>query len=51
MSSGMIGPVQAKTIIEAGKALQAAGVLDAALDMTAITNGMIDPSYAKAIGA
>ncbi len=51
MSSGMIGPVQAKTIIDAGKALQAAGVLDAALDMTAITNGMIDPSYAKAIGA
>ncbi len=51
MASGMIGDVQAKTISDAGKALQAAGVLDAALDMVAITKGMIDPSYAQAIGA
>ena len=51
MSSGMIGEVQAKTIIEAGKALQAAGVLDPAADVTAITNKMIDPSFARAIGA
>ncbi len=51
MSSGMIGAVQATTIIDAGKALQSAGVLDTALDMTAITNGMIDPSFARAIGA
>jgi sulfonate transport system substrate-binding protein len=51
MSSGMIGEVQAKTIIEAGKALQAAGVLDAGVDVTAVTNGMIDSSYARAIGA
>jgi sulfonate transport system substrate-binding protein len=51
MSSGMIGETQAKTIIEAGKALQAAGVLDASVDVTAVTNGMIDPSYARAIGA
>ena len=51
LTSGMIGEVQAKTIIDAGKALQAAGVLDAALDMTAIANGMIDSSYARAIGA
>ena len=51
LASGMIGEVQAKTIIDAGKALQAAGVLDAALDMTAIANGMIDSSYARAIGA
>ena len=47
----MIGDVQAKTIIEAGKALQAAGVLDASVDVTAVTNAMIDPSYARAIGA
>ena len=51
MSSGMIGETQAQTIIEAGKALQAAGVLDASVDVTAVTNGMIDPSYARAIGA
>jgi sulfonate transport system substrate-binding protein len=51
MSSGMIGETQAKTIVEAGKALQAAGVLDATLDVTAITNGMIDPSYVRAIAA
>ncbi len=52
MSSGLIGPTQAETISEAGKALQAAGVLDAKLDMVAVTNGLIDPSFAKAaIGA
>jgi sulfonate transport system substrate-binding protein len=51
LSSGMIGEIQATTIIEAGKALQAAGVLDPALDVTAITRGMIDASYARAIGA
>ena len=51
ISSGQIGEKQAVTIIEAGKALQAAGVLDPALDMAGITNGMIDQSYARAIGA
>jgi sulfonate transport system substrate-binding protein len=51
ISSGMIGDTQAKTIIEAGKALQAAGVLDASVDVTAVTNAMIDPSYARAIAA
>ncbi|MDR3530245.1 MAG: aliphatic sulfonate ABC transporter substrate-binding protein [Rhodopila sp.] len=51
ISSGQIGDKQASTIIEAGKALQSAGVLDASLDMAAITNGMIDPSYGRAIGA
>jgi sulfonate transport system substrate-binding protein len=51
MSSGMIGETQSKTIIAAGRALQAAGVLDASVDVTAVTNGMIDPSYARAIGA
>jgi sulfonate transport system substrate-binding protein len=48
ISSGKIGAVQAGTIIEAGKALQAAGVLDEKLDMAAITNGMIDASYLPA---
>ena len=48
ISSGKIGAVQAATIVEAGKALQAAGVLDDKLDMAAITNGMIDASYLPA---
>ncbi len=48
ISSGKIGATQAATIIEAGKALQAAGVLEASADMAAITNGMIDPSYLPA---
>ena len=51
MRSGMIGEAQAASIVAAGKALQEAGVLDKALDMTAITNGMIDSSYIRAIGA
>jgi sulfonate transport system substrate-binding protein len=51
ISSGQIGEKQATTIIAAGKALQSAGVLDAGLDMTAVTNGMIDPSFGRAIGA
>ena len=51
ISSGQIGEKQASTIIAAGKALQTAGVLDASLDMAAITNGMIDPSVGRAIGA
>ena len=48
ISSGKIGAVQAATIVEAGKALQAAGVLDDKLDMASITNGMIDASYLPA---
>ncbi|MBS0640064.1 MAG: aliphatic sulfonate ABC transporter substrate-binding protein [Acetobacteraceae bacterium] len=51
MSSGHIGEKQAETIVAAGKALQEAGVLDSSLNITAITNGMIDPSYGNAIGA
>ena len=51
ISSGHIGEKQADTIIAAGKALQQAGVLDAGLDIAAITHGMIDPSYGNAIGA
>jgi sulfonate transport system substrate-binding protein len=48
ISSSKIGAVQAATIVEAGKALQAAGVLDDKLDMASITNGMIDASYLPA---
>jgi sulfonate transport system substrate-binding protein len=51
LSSGQIGDKQATTIIEAGRALQTAGVLDPSLDIPAITNSMIDPSYGRAIGA
>ena len=45
ISSGQIGAKQAKTIIEAGKALQGAGVLGADVDVAAVTNTLIDPSY------
>lgn len=48
MSNGLIGAKQAETISEAGKALQAAGVLDGALDMVKVTNDLIDPAFAKA---
>jgi sulfonate transport system substrate-binding protein len=51
LSSGMIGETQAATIIEAGKALQQAGVLEANVDVVAVTNAMIDPSFARAAGA
>ncbi|MEA2743333.1 MAG: sulfonate transport system substrate-binding protein [Acetobacteraceae bacterium] len=51
ISSGQIGDKQASTIIAAGKALQSAGVLDSGLDVAAITNAMIDPSFGRAIGA
>jgi sulfonate transport system substrate-binding protein len=51
ISSGQIGDKQASAIIAAGKALQSAGVLDASLDVAAVTNGMIDPSFGRAIGA
>jgi sulfonate transport system substrate-binding protein len=51
ISSGQIGNRQASTIIAAGKALQSAGVLDAGLDIAAVTSGMIDPSFGRAIGA
>jgi sulfonate transport system substrate-binding protein len=51
LTSGMIGQAQASSIIEAGKALQQAGVLPADVDVVAVTNQMIDPSYARAAGA
>ncbi len=45
LSSGRIGDAQAVTIIEAGRALQAAGVLDAGADVATVAKTMIDPSY------
>ena len=50
LTSGMIGQAQANSIIEAGKALQQAGVLPADVDVVAVTSQMIDPSYARAAG-
>lgn len=47
MSSGQIGATQANTIIEAGKALQSAGVLAADLDIAKITNAMISSAYLR----
>ena len=41
----------ADTIIEAGKALQQAGVLPADVDVAAVTGKLIDPSFARAAGA
>lgn len=51
LSSGAIGQKQADTIIEAGKALQQAGVLPADIDVVAVTNKLIEPSFARAAGA
>ena len=51
MSSGQIGAPQADSIIAAGKALQEAGVLPATADIAAVTNGMIDPSFIRAVAA
>jgi len=51
LSSGAIGEKQAQTIIEAGKALQQAGVLPADVDIAAVTGKLVDPSYARAAGA
>jgi len=51
LSSGAIGEKQAQTIVEAGKALQQAGVLPADVDVTALTGKLIDPTFARAAGA
>ena len=51
LSSGAIGETQARTIIEAGRALQQAGVLAGDVDVAAVTGRMIDPSFARAAGA
>ena len=51
LSSGAIGDKQAATIIEAGKALQQAGIVQADVDVTAVTGTMIDPTFARAAGA
>jgi sulfonate transport system substrate-binding protein len=51
LSSGAIGAKQAETIIEAGKALQQAGVLPGDVDVTTVTGTLIDPTFARAAGA
>jgi len=51
ISSGMIGQPQADSIIAAGKALQEAGVIAADVDVMKVTNGMIDPSFIKAVAS
>ena len=51
LRSGAIGDKQAKTIIEAGKALQEAGIIQPDVDVAAVTGKMIDPSFARAAGA
>jgi len=51
LSSGAIGDKQAATIIEAGKALQQAGIIQADVDVTAVTGKMLDPTFARAAGA
>ncbi len=51
LSSGAIGEKQAQTIIEAGRALQQAGVLPADVDVAMVTNRLIDPTFARAAGA
>jgi sulfonate transport system substrate-binding protein len=51
LSSGAIGEKQAQTIIEAGRALQQAGVLPTDVDVTVVTGKLIDPSFARAAGA
>ena len=51
LTSGGIGEKQAQTIIEAGKALQQAGVLPPDVDVVAVTGKLIDPSFARAAGA
>jgi len=51
LSSGAIGPKQADTIIEAGKALQQSGVIPADVDVVAMTSKLIDPTFAHAAGA
>ena len=51
LSSGRIGPAQAGTVIEAGRALQKAGVLGPELDIAALTRELIDPSFADKLAS
>jgi sulfonate transport system substrate-binding protein len=46
-----IGTEQAATIVEAGRALQAAGVLEASVDIAAMTGSLIDPGFDAALPA
>jgi sulfonate transport system substrate-binding protein len=45
LTYGPIGKDQVDTIVAAGLALQQAGVLDAALDIKAVTAGLVEPKY------
>lgn len=51
LSSGRIGPAQAGTVIEAGHALQKAGVLGPELDIAALTQELIDPRFADKLAS
>ncbi|MCB1508054.1 MAG: aliphatic sulfonate ABC transporter substrate-binding protein [Hyphomicrobiaceae bacterium] len=45
ISHAAIGDLQKETIVEAGRALQTAGVLDASIDVEAAAGALIDPRY------
>ena len=49
LTHSAIGEAQAKTILEAGLALQQAGVLGADVDVKGAVAALIDPSFAKAL--
>ena len=51
LTNGRIGAAQADTIIEAGRALQAAGVLDAGLDVAALTSTLINTAFTDRLAA
>ncbi len=51
LSSGRIGAVQAATIIEAGRALQKAGVLGPELDAAELTQELIDPRFSDKLAS
>ncbi len=51
LSSGRIGAVQAETIVEAGRALQKAGVIGPDLNVAALVQELIDPSFADKLAS
>ena len=46
-----IGAVQAETIVEAGRALQKAGVIGPDLNVAALVQELIDPSFADKLAS
>ncbi|NYZ16349.1 aliphatic sulfonate ABC transporter substrate-binding protein [Azospirillum sp. RWY-5-1] len=50
LTHAAIGPAQERTIIEAGLALQEAGVLAATVDVKAVAASLFDASFTKALG-